>query len=78
MNVEKHGVAFEEAMLAFGDKKRVTREDVRHSTSSEKRYFLYGDTGRGIVTVRFAIRKGNIRIIGAGYWRKGKKLYEQG
>ncbi|GHU08368.1 hypothetical protein FACS189431_4490 [Alphaproteobacteria bacterium] len=32
--------------------------------------------GRGIATVRFTIRKGNIRIIGAGYWRKGNRIYE--
>lgn len=51
---------------------------MKHSTSDETRYFLYGDTGHGIATVRFTIREGNIRIIGAGYWRKGKKKYEQG
>jgi hypothetical protein len=29
------------------------------------------------MTVRFTYRKGRIRIFGAGYWRKGKKIYEQ-
>jgi hypothetical protein len=29
------------------------------------------------MTVRFTWRAGRIRIIGAGYWRKGKKIYEQ-
>jgi hypothetical protein len=28
------------------------------------------------LTVRFTYRSGVIRIIGAGYWRKGKKIYE--
>lgn len=31
----------------------------------------------GIMTVRFTYRNNKIRIIGAGYWRKGKKLYEE-
>jgi hypothetical protein len=29
------------------------------------------------LTVRFVIRGDRIRIIGAGYWRKGKLFYEQ-
>jgi len=77
-NIEKHGISFEEAALAFGDKKRVTEKDIKHSTSTEIRYFLYGNIGRGIVTVRFTIRNGNIRIFGAGYWRQGRRKYEQG
>ncbi|MEI7674811.1 MAG: BrnT family toxin, partial [bacterium] len=31
----------------------------------------------GIATVRFTKRNSHIRIIGAGYWRKGKNIYEQ-
>ena len=31
----------------------------------------------GIVTVRFTHRAGVIRIFGAGYWRKGKVIYER-
>jgi hypothetical protein len=27
--------------------------------------------------VRFTYRRGLIRIIGAGYWRKGKQIYER-
>lgn len=30
-----------------------------------------------ILTVRFIYRENKIRIIGAGYWRKGKKTYEE-
>jgi hypothetical protein len=32
-----------------------------------------GKTGAGILTVRFTYRD-QIRIFGAGYWRKGKKI----
>jgi hypothetical protein len=28
------------------------------------------------MTVRFTYKKRIIRIIGAGYWRKGKKIYD--
>jgi hypothetical protein len=31
----------------------------------------------GVMTVRFTYRDGRIRIFGAGYWRKGKQVYEQ-
>jgi len=31
----------------------------------------------GILTVRFTYRAGIIRIFGAGYWRKGKVIYER-
>jgi len=33
--------------------------------------------GGGIMTVRFTIRGDKVRIIGAGYWRRGKAFYEE-
>jgi len=76
-NIAKHNVSFYEAQDSFFDERRVILQDVRHS-STEKRFFCVGKLGNGgIVTVRFTIRNGRIRIIGAGYWRKGKKIYEQ-
>ena len=76
-NIEKHNISFEEAQLAFNDSNRVIEKDIKHSTLSETRYFLYGNTGKGIATVRFIMRSGNIRIIGAGYWGQGRSKYEQ-
>lgn len=76
-NIAKHGVSFYQAQDAFFDGDRLILQDAIHS-SSEKRYFCIGKTDiGGIVTVRFTLRKGHIRIIGAGYWRKGKKLYDK-
>jgi uncharacterized DUF497 family protein len=76
-NLDKHGLSFYEAQEAFFDNKRVILVDPSHSTK-EKRYFCIGKTvNSGIATVRFTIRSSHIRIIGAGYWRKGKKIYEQ-
>ena len=77
-NQRKHGVSFDEAQYAFLDESRVIAEDLSHS-QDEKRYYCFGlnEQGNGILTVRFTYRSGHIRIIGAGYWRRGKKIYEQ-
>ena len=75
-NIEKHGISFYKAQYAFADPNRLVLEDVVHSLD-EKRYFCIGKIKDGIVTVRFVYRGRKIRIFGAGYWRKGKKLYEK-
>jgi uncharacterized protein len=75
-NIAKHGVGFRVAQKAFLDPKRVIAEDLEHS-SVESRFFCIGAVEDGILTVRFTWREGRIRIFGAGYWRKGKELYEK-
>jgi len=75
-NQKKHGVFFATAQYAFADPDRVIAEDISHSWT-EKRYYCFGKVGGGILTVRFTYRKDMIRIIGAGYWRKGKSIYEK-
>jgi uncharacterized DUF497 family protein len=75
-NQEKHKVAFLVAQRAFLDPYRVIASDEGHS-GEEERFFCIGRAGDGIMTVRFTYRNNVIRIIGAGYWRKGKKLYEE-
>jgi len=75
-NFAKHGVSFVEAQYAFTDPKRIIAEDLEHS-EKEQRFFCFGIVEGGVMTVRFTYRAGVIRIIGAGYWRKGKKIYEQ-
>lgn len=77
-NQRKHKVSFNEAQYAFFDHNRIIAEDILHS-QDEKRYYCFGKDKerKGILTVRFTYRENCIRIIGAGYWRKGKKIYEQ-
>ena len=75
-NVEKHGVSFAFAQRAFLDAKRIIAEDVTHS-AVEKRYYCFGRVEGEILTVRFTWRENRIRIFGAGYWRKGKQIYEE-
>ncbi|MDY6845489.1 MAG: BrnT family toxin [Thermodesulfobacteriota bacterium] len=75
-NQQKHGVSFALAQIVFLDEKRSILEDLDHS-DKETRYYCLGKVAGGIMTVRFTYRNKRIRIIGAGYWRKGKKIYEK-
>ena len=75
-NQKKHDIPFEVAQYAFADPDRVIAEDLDHG-QDEKRYFCFGIVGGGVLTVRFAARGRIIRIFGAGYWRKGKQIYEK-
>jgi uncharacterized DUF497 family protein len=75
-NQEKHKVSFSVAQRAFLDPNRVIAEDITHS-QEEERFYCIGRVDDGIVTVRFTFRENVIRIFGAGYWRKGKKIYEE-
>ncbi len=75
-NILKHGVDFKTAKNAFRDPNRCILEDATHSTE-ENRFYCLGMTKGKILTVRFTYRDLDIRIIGAGYWRKGRKIYEE-
>jgi hypothetical protein len=75
-NQTKHNVPFSLAQQAFLDPHRLIVEDIEHSTE-ENRYYCIGRVGNGILTVRFTYRGNIIRIYGAGYWRKGRKTYEE-
>jgi len=75
-NQQKHGVSFSRAQYAFADPQRVIAEDITHS-QTEERFYCFGEVDGGVLTVRFTYRASVIRIIGAGYWRKGKAIYER-
>jgi len=75
-NLRKHGVAFTTAAEAFLDSHRIIAHDEAHS-EAEERLFCIGKVASGILTVRFTYRKPKIRILGAGFWRKGKSFYEK-
>lgn len=75
-NQEKHQVSFETAQYAFADPDRIIAENLDHSRE-EQRYYCFGEVQGRILTVRFTYRSSTIRIIGAGYWRKGAKIYNQ-
>lgn len=75
-NQAKHHVSFTQAQHAFMDPLRVMARDLGHS-QAEERFYRFGNAAGGILTVRFTHRQGVVRIIGAGYWRKGKSAYEK-
>lgn len=73
-NQKKHGLSFSLAIQAFYDEFSVITNDPAHSVE-EQRFFCYGKVGGEVATLRFTYRNAKIRIIGAAYWRKGKKIY---
>lgn len=75
-NQSKHGVSFVEAQHAFADPQRVIAEDLGHS-GREQRFYCFGRLAQGVLTIRFTHRAGVIRIFGAGFWRKGKTIYDR-
>ena len=76
INQKKHKVSFYAAQYVFADPKRIILEDMKHS-ETEKRYYCVGKVDDEVLTVRFTYRGDRIRIIGAGYWRKGRQYYEE-
>jgi uncharacterized DUF497 family protein len=75
-NLAKHGVDFSTVPAAFNDPKRKLRRSPGRS-SRETRFQCTGFDGLKILTFTFTIRAGLVRVINAGYWRKGKQLYEE-
>lgn len=76
LNQRKHGMPFSLAQRAFLDPNRIIAKDLKHS-GAEERYYCFGKVDEGILTVCFTYRENVIRIISAGYWRKGKVTYEE-
>ena len=75
-NQAKHHDSVADAQYAFADSKRVIARDLSHS-AAEERFYCFGIVKGGVMTVRFTYRDEVIRIFGAGYWRKGKAIYER-
>lgn len=75
-NKKKHNVSFYVAQKAFLDPNRVIAKDLAHS-NTEQKYYCFGKVDGEIMTVRFTHRGNKIQIIGEGYWRRGRKIYEQ-
>lgn len=75
-NQRKHGISFVRAQYAFADPRRVIAKDLSHS-ETEERFYCFGAVDGGVLTVRFTYRASVVRIIGAGYWRKGKAIYDR-
>jgi uncharacterized DUF497 family protein len=78
-NVQKHGVAFQEAATVFGDPLAITFDDPDHSLI-EDRHITFGlSLQTRLIVVSHTERGGRTRIISARLMdRKEKKIYEEG
>ena len=77
-NIAKHGVSFVQAEKAFEDPCAVVAFDQDHSSARELRWWLLGKVSGRVMLVRYTHRPtGKVRIIGAGFWRVGKEIYEK-
>ena len=77
-NWHSHRVTNGEAEEPFFNEPIVIRSDIEHSSKSEKRYFLLGQTNaQRLLFIVFTIRKDNIRIISArDMTKKERRTYE--
>jgi len=73
LNIMKHGVMFEDAVIIFNDPMRVDVYDKEHSLL-EDRWKTVGLYGCDILSVVYTMRNGTIRIISA---RKADKKGEE-
>jgi uncharacterized DUF497 family protein len=78
-NLQKHGIAFAEAIETFSDPGGFQLSDMKHS-EIETRFFWVGKSASGkILTTRFTKRGDNIRIFGSASWEslRGFTMKEQ-
>lgn len=74
INIRKHGVCFEDAIMVFNDDNRIELYDEAHS-SFEDRFAVIGIANR-LLFVNYTVRKNVYRIISARIAnKKEKKLY---
>jgi uncharacterized protein len=79
-NLRKHRVRFEEGVTAFDDPFALVASDPGHSTASEERQWLIGESDVGVLVVVFTIRHpGNVyRLISVrAASRKERLRYEE-
>jgi uncharacterized DUF497 family protein len=78
LNLQRHGVSFQEAATVFGDPLSITAPDPDHSFG-ESRYIIVGQSHRGRrLIVSHTERGDRIRIISAReLTRKETKAYEE-
>ena len=78
INAAKHGISFKTASAVFYDPFSLIEDDFRHS-AGEPRYWLIGNSDKGVLMVIFTVRPGNlIRIISA--WKASpeeRRSYEE-
>ena len=74
LNVEKHGVAFSDAVETFGDPSGFEIFDTNHSLNEERFLWIGKDSLERILTTWYTRRENKIRIIGSAKLRKFRRL----
>jgi uncharacterized protein len=76
-NIQKHGVAFEEAVTVFGDLLAVTIEDSNHSIGEIRLITIGVSKSQRLLVVSHTDRGGQVRLISARLaTRRERKTYE--
>ena len=77
VNIQKHKIAFGEAVETFFDPRGFQMVDRKHS-AREPRFFWVGKSSQErILTTWFTKRGSVIRIIGSAEWRQFRRLYNE-
>jgi uncharacterized DUF497 family protein len=78
LNLEKHGVSFEEAQTVFDDDLFIVFADPDHS-EGENRYLIMGQSTQGrLLVVSYTERSRRVRLISARKAnRQERKTYEE-
>jgi uncharacterized DUF497 family protein len=76
-NLQKHKVSFAEACESFEDPQGFVLEDTEHSKEEDRFYWVGKSSSGRILTTRFTMRRGNIRIIGSAEWREFREIYNE-
>jgi uncharacterized DUF497 family protein len=78
INMEKHGISFVEALQVFTDTDGIEKEDLAHSTRTERRLWRTGRLKSGrIVTVVYTLSANRGRLISAQERRRERREYEK-
>ena len=74
-NIKKHKVSFTEALSSFFDPQGIQLDDLAHSQTEKRSYWIGKSENGRVLTTYFTKRGNNIRIIGSAEWRKFRRLY---
>jgi uncharacterized DUF497 family protein len=78
INVEKHGISFTEALQVFTDTDGIEKEDLAHSTRTERRLWRTGKINSDrIITVVYTVSGDRGRLISAQERRRERREYEK-
>ncbi len=77
-NLEKHGVAFEEAAGVFADPRALDGDDLLHSASEMRRLRMGKSPAGRLLVVAYTIRDSGVRVISARLAsRKERRRYAE-